>query len=99
MSHDVPRALEWLAGLSPSHAWIFTLFWLDIAVLGDVITGPNVWFGPGYLLVMCFAAWCLGWRAGLVVGVGSTVLSFAVNGVALYPTVTSSSCRTLWPDS
>lgn len=74
-----------MTALSPSHAWIFILLCLDIAVLGDVVTGTKVWFGPGYLFVMCLAAWCLGWRAALVTGVGCTVLSFAVNGMALYP--------------
>ena len=84
-SQNVPRALEWMAGLRAGQAWIFVLLLLDIAVLGDVLTGTSVWFGPGYLLVMCLTAWCLGWRAGLIIGVSCTVLTLVVNGVALYP--------------
>lgn len=83
--YNLPRGLEWLACLRPTHAWMFVLLWLDIAVLGDVLTGTKVWFGPGYLLVMCLAAWCLGWRAALLTGLGCTVLSLTVNGAALYP--------------
>lgn len=84
-AHSVPRALEWMLALPRSQAWILILLALDLAVLGDVVTGTTLWFGPGYLLVMCLAAWCLGWRPGFAVGLGSTLLTFAVNGVALYP--------------
>jgi diguanylate cyclase (GGDEF)-like protein len=84
-SHQVPRVLERLIRLSRSQALIFVLLSLDIAVLGDVVTGPNVWFGPAYLFVMCVAAWCLGWRAGLLTGIGCSALTFAINGMALYP--------------
>jgi diguanylate cyclase (GGDEF)-like protein len=74
-----------MIGLRRSQAWIFVLLWLDIAVLGDVMTGTTLWFGPAYLFVMCLAAWCLGWRAGMAIGISSTALTFVVNGVALYP--------------
>ena len=84
-SVTAPRALAWMIGLSRSHAWIFILLCLDLAVLGDLVTGTRLWFGPGYLLVMSLAAWCLGWRPGFTVGLASIALTFAVNGVALYP--------------
>lgn len=84
-SYGIPRVLEWMVSLQRPHAWIFILLCLDLAVLGDVLTGKTLWFGPGYLLVMCIAAWCLGWRAGFGIGLGSSVLTFALNGLALYP--------------
>lgn len=84
-AYNAPRVLMWMVGLRPSHAWVFVLLCLDLAVLGDLITGRTLWFGPGYLLVMCLAAWCLGCRAGFAIGFGCTALTFAVNGVALYP--------------
>ena len=80
-----PRALEWMIGLPPSHGWILILLCLDLAALGAVATGTTLWFGPPYLLVMCLAAWCLGWRSGMTIGLICTALTFAVNGVALYP--------------
>ena len=55
------------------------------AALVDLLTGTSLWFGPVYLLVMCFAAWSLGWRAGHVTGIGCMALTFAINGVSLYP--------------
>ena len=74
-----------MLSLKPSQAWILILLALDLAVLGDVVTGTALWFGPGYLFVMCLAAWCLGWRPGFAVGLASSLLTFAVNGLALYP--------------
>lgn len=84
-AYSMPRTLEWMVSLRASHAWIFVLLCLDLAVLGDVVTGKTLWFGPGYLLVMCLAAWCLGWRAGLIIGFSCTALTLAVNGIAFYP--------------
>jgi len=66
-----------------------TLLLADIGVLADVLTAPDVWFGPVYLFVVCLAAWTLGWRGAHVVGLGCMVLTFSINGVSLYPNGTS----------
>nr|WP_166180969.1 GGDEF domain-containing protein [Altererythrobacter segetis] len=57
----------------------------DAAAFLDLVTGPDLWFGPAYLLVICIAAWSLGWRAGQLIGVGCMVLTLALNGFNLYP--------------
>src|SRR5690606_36409508 len=71
--------------LPPTQAWLVVLLGVDLAALADLVTGPDLWFGPVYLLMICLAAWALGWKAGLATGIGSMVLTFALNGPGLYP--------------
>ena len=84
-ARKIPRFLKWLVTRPPAQAWIIILLGADLAALGDAITGPDVWFGPVYLLVVCAAAWCKGWRGGLATGLGCMTLTLLINGVALYP--------------
>jgi diguanylate cyclase (GGDEF)-like protein len=87
LSHPVrvPRIFDRLLGLPPEHAWIVVLLCLDLAALADLATGRVLWLGPVYLLVICLAAWTLGWRAGQAIGLGCMALTFALNGITLYP--------------
>lgn len=84
-SHAVPRAFDRLLRLRPAQAWQLILVSTDAAAFADLLTGPDLWFGPVYLLVICIAVWSLGWRAGQITGIGCMVLTFAINGVNLYP--------------
>jgi hypothetical protein len=88
----LPLPLERLVRLRSAHAWLLVLFCLDLAAFGDVITGPQVWFGPIYLFVMCLAAWCLGWRAGLVTSLGSMVLTLRSTECHFIPMALSTCC-------
>lgn len=81
----VPRIFDRAVRLRSAHAWLLTLFSADVAAFVDLVTGPDLWFGPAYLLVICFAAWSIGWGAAQVTGIGCMVLTFAINGVSLYP--------------
>ena len=67
------------------HAWMLVLLCIDLAALGDVLSGPDLWFGPIYLLAICLAAWSMGWRAGQAIGLCCMGLTFAINGQSLYP--------------
>ena len=58
---------------------------VQTAALADVATGTDLWFGPVYLLVICLAAWSLGWKCGQAAGIGCMALTFALNGMSLYP--------------
>lgn len=94
-SHSVamlrlPHVLEWLVSRPSAQSWIVILLGVDLAALGDAVTGPHVWFGPVYLVVICLAAWCRGWRAGLATGFGCMALTLLINGGALYPFAHSS---------
>ena len=80
-----PRLFDRLVRLRPAQAWVVVLLCTDAAALLDRVSGTDLWFGPAYLLVMCVAAWSLGWRAGQVTGIGCMALTFAINGVSLYP--------------
>src|SRR4051794_22187143 len=82
---NIPRVFGRLVRLRPVEAWLLILFCVDLVALGDVVTGPELWLGPVYLLVICLAGWTLGWRAGEATGIGCMLLTFAINGVALYP--------------
>lgn len=82
---EVPRAFDRLLRLRPIQAWALILLCMDVAALGDLLTGPDLWFGPVYLSVICLASWSLGWRAGLATGVACMLLAFAINGIHLYP--------------
>ena len=81
----VPRIFDRMARLPTAQAWVLVLFCTDAAAVVDLLTGPDLWFGPGYLLVMCVATWSLGWRAGQITGIACMVLTFALNGLSLYP--------------
>lgn len=81
----LPQVLKWLVSRPAAQAWIVILLCADLAALGDAVSGPAVWFGPVYLLVICLAAWSRGWRAGLATGFGCMGLTLLINGVALYP--------------
>jgi diguanylate cyclase (GGDEF)-like protein len=81
----MPRALDRLVKLPAASAWIVVLLCVDLAALADLATGPELWFGPVYLLVICLATWALGWKAGQATGIGCMALTFALNGLSLYP--------------
>jgi diguanylate cyclase (GGDEF)-like protein len=57
---------------------------MAVTALCDVLTG-NIWFGPLYLMVIAGAAWCLGWRAALLVGLACLAVSISANGFQVYP--------------
>lgn len=80
-----PRLLDRLVRMRPAHAWMLTLLCIDLTALGDLATGGHLWFGPVYLFDICLATWALGWVSGETVAVGSMALTFAINGITLYP--------------
>jgi diguanylate cyclase (GGDEF)-like protein len=68
-----------------AQAWSFVLICVDATAIADRMTGPHLWLGPVYLIVISLASWSLGWIAGEICGVGCMGLTFAINGMALYP--------------
>jgi diguanylate cyclase (GGDEF)-like protein len=84
-SSALPHLVDRVVRLRPAQAWLLILGCTDAAVLGDRLTGPDLWFGPVYLLVICLAAWSRGWRGGQLTGVCCMALTFAINGRDLYP--------------
>lgn len=81
----VPETFGRLVRLRPAEAWLLVLLCIDSAAAVDLFTGPDLWLGPVYLLVMCVAAWTLGWAAGQLIGVACMGLTFSLNGLKLYP--------------
>lgn len=77
--------MGWAAAIPARHAWIAVLIALPAIALIDAGTGPQIWFGPLYLLVICLAAWGLGRSAAIAVGFACAAASLAANGAAFYP--------------
>lgn len=66
--------------LPPARAWTVTLVALALAFVIDKLTGVQVNLVLAYLLIACFAAWCLGERVGMAVGLASVLLAGWING-------------------
>ncbi len=77
--------IAWSAHVSRAQIWAITALAVALTELADFATGPYLWFGPLYLLIICLPAWALGWRAGFAVGLICAGASLAVNGMSAYP--------------
>jgi hypothetical protein len=89
----VPQIFDRLVRLRPAQAWLLILVCIAAVAMPDFLTGPDLWFGPAYLLVICVATWALGWAGGQSVGIACMVLTFFMNGANLYP---YGEARLLW---
>ncbi|HEY1145696.1 MAG TPA: GGDEF domain-containing protein [Allosphingosinicella sp.] len=77
--------IAWATRLSRRRAWTITLLAAAVALSTSHLIGPEVWFGPVYLLIVCLPAWSLGWRAAFVVGFACASTSIALHGLNAYP--------------
>ena len=66
--------------LPRARAWAVTLAALAVALLVDEVTGPQVNLVLVYLMIACFASWCLGERVGMAIGAVSVLLTGWING-------------------
>ena len=58
---------------------------LGLTGLADLAAGQDLWFGPFYLLAIGCAAWMLGRREAVAVGLAALALILSANGFSLYP--------------
>lgn len=72
-------------GVDRAHAWALVLAAFILTGLADWASGNEVWFGPVYLLIIGSAAWFLGWREALLIGLTCMTVTFSLNGMSLYP--------------
>ena len=86
--NSIPKALDRLVRMRAALAWMIVLLALDLTALGDLLTGPDLWLGPLYLLAICIGTWSLGWLAGELLLVACMMLTLMINGFALYPYAT-----------
>lgn len=77
--------LDYATKLSRGRALGVVAAVIALAGLADALSGPDAWFGPVYLLIICFSTWTLGWRAGVATGFVCAALGNAVNGLNIYP--------------
>lgn len=71
--------------LSRGRAWAIIVFGLCLTGIADFVSDQEAWFGPIYLMVIGFAAWSLGWREAVGVGLGCLAITLSINGFSLYP--------------
>ena len=69
--------------LPTARAWVISLAALACVVAFDASTGPEVNPMPLYLMIGCFASWCLGERAGLLIGLTAIGAAGVVNGFSM----------------
>ena len=80
LSNLLAKLADAATRLPPPRAWALTLAALAVALLIDYVTGPQLNLVLAYLLIACFASWCLGERIGMTIGIASVVLTGLVNG-------------------
>lgn len=73
------------ARISRTQAWGTTALLIALAGVADIVTGPGIWLGPLYLLIICLPAWSLGMGAGIAIGFVCMGVSILANGVGAYP--------------
>lgn len=79
------QTLAWPLRLSRTQAWKLVVVGTCVVGIADFATGPEIWFGPAYLIVIGIAAWCLGWKEAVAVGLTNLAVTLAANGFQLYP--------------
>lgn len=84
LSAWIDRAILWMIDLPPRKAWAWTIFTFATLAIVDYATGPKIWLGSFYLLVICLASGSLGARAGFLVGLATVVISIVVNGLSFF---------------
>jgi diguanylate cyclase (GGDEF)-like protein len=83
--------LAWPLRLSRIDGWKMALLGLGLTYLADLATGPDLWFGPFYLLVIALAAWSLGWLEATAIAFAGLGLTLSANGASLYPGIGAAS--------
>lgn len=63
-------------------AWAITLGAWATTIAIDQVTGPQINLLFVYMIISCFAAWCLSERVGLAIGLSSVAMMSLVNGVS-----------------
>jgi diguanylate cyclase (GGDEF)-like protein len=79
------RTLAYPLHLSRGQTWKLIVVAGGAVVLADRLSGPDVWFGPAYLIIFGIAAWCLGWKEAVTVALTALAATLTVNDSALYP--------------
>jgi diguanylate cyclase (GGDEF)-like protein len=80
LSNLLAKLADAATRLPPARAWALTLATLGLALVIDDVTGPQVNLVLAYLLIACFASWCLGERVGMGIGIASVLLTGYING-------------------
>jgi len=79
LEHTIPSRVSRL------QAWSLVLLGTSLTALADTATGQDLWFGPLYLVAIGLAAWSLGWREAVGVGLACFAMTLGANGLSLYP--------------
>jgi diguanylate cyclase (GGDEF)-like protein len=75
------RLAEATTRLTTARAWTITVALLLIASIADHFSGPQINFVPIYMVITSLAAWCLGEKVGVLIGLFGIVLTTQLNGL------------------
>lgn len=81
----IDDVLSYSTTFTRTRAWAIVALILAATGAADAATGTEAWFGPVYLLVICFSTWTLGWRVGVLVGFACAAATNLLNGADFYP--------------
>lgn len=70
---------------SRNRAWLIVVSGTALTCLVDAASSPDFWFGPFYFVMIGFAAWSLGWREAVLVGLACLATNIGSNGLSFYP--------------
>lgn len=76
---------SFLFHISARDAWVIVLSLLGLVAIAEFHAPPEFWFGPLYIIVIALAAWSLGAKVALGIGVTILGLKFAAGKFGIYP--------------
>jgi diguanylate cyclase (GGDEF)-like protein len=85
LADEFKRQLPWPLRLTRPGSGRWVVAGALLTLLADAVTGPDVWFGPFYLVAIGMAAWSLGWRQAIGIGLLCLAATMVANGAILFP--------------
>lgn len=83
--HALRLQHSFLFRISPRVAWVIILPMLAAVAASEFLLPRELWFGPVYLAIIALAAWSLGTRTAIALGLVIVTVKLTADGLNLYP--------------